>query len=44
MELVIRQFDQHYQNFCGFDTIETAQLFLGIFEKLYRFTPLSADA
>jgi len=29
VELVIRRFDQHYQNFCGFDTLETAQLFLG---------------
>jgi hypothetical protein len=44
VELVIRRFDQHYQNFCGFDTIKTAQLFLGVFEKVYRFTPLSADA
>jgi hypothetical protein len=44
VELVIRRFDQHYQNFCGFDTIETAQLYLGVFEKLYRFTPFSQDA
>jgi len=44
VELVIRRFDQHYQNFCGFDTIETAQLFLGVFEKIYRFTPFSQDA
>ena len=44
VELVIRRFDQHYQNFCGFDTIETAQLFLAVFEKLYRFTPFSDDA
>jgi hypothetical protein len=28
----------------GFDTIETAQLFLGVFEKVYRFTPFSQDA
>jgi len=43
---------QHYQpvladrpgNFCGFDTPETAQLFLGVFEKVYRFTPFSQDA
>jgi transposase-like protein len=41
VELVIRRFDQHYQNFCGFDTLETAQLFLGVFEKVYRFTPFS---
>jgi len=43
-ELVIRRFDQHYQNFCGFDSIQTAQLYLGVFEKLYRFTPFSQDA
>ena len=44
VELVIRRFNQHYQNFCGFDTIETAHLFLGVFEKIYRFTPFSQDA
>jgi transposase-like protein len=44
VELVIRRFDQHYQNFCGFDTIETTHLFLGVFEKVYRFTPFSQDA
>jgi len=44
VELVIRRFDQHYQNFCGFDSLETAQDFLGVFEKVYRFTPFSADA
>jgi len=44
VELVIRRFDQHYQNFCGFDTLETARLFLGVFEKVYRFTPFSQDA
>lgn len=44
VEMVIRRFDQHYQNFCGFDTIETAQLYLGVFEKLYRFTPFTQDA
>jgi transposase-like protein len=44
VELVIRRFDQHYQNFCGFDSLQTAQTFLGVFEKVYRFTPFSADA
>jgi hypothetical protein len=44
VELVIRRFDQHYQNFCGFDNIHTAHLYLGVFEKLYRFTPFSQDA
>jgi transposase-like protein len=43
-ELVIRRFDQHYQNFCGFDSLPSAQLFLAVFEKCYRFTPFSADA
>ena len=44
VELVIRRFDQHYQNFCGFDTIASARLFLGVFEKVYRCTPFSRDA
>jgi len=44
VEMVIRRFDQHYQNFCGFESIETAQVYLGVFEKLYRFTPFSRDA
>jgi transposase-like protein len=44
VELVIRRFDQHYQNFCGFESIDTARLFLAVFEKLYRFTPFSQDA
>ena len=43
-ELVIRRFDQHYQNFCGFDSLESAKRFLGVFEKVYRFTPFSDDA
>jgi len=43
-ELVIRRFDQHYQNFCGFDAIETAQRYLAVFEWCYRFTPFTADA
>jgi transposase-like protein len=44
VELVIRRFNQHYQNFCGFDSLETAERFLGVFEKVYRFTPFSDDA
>lgn len=44
VELVIRRFDQHYRNFCGFDTIESAQLFPGVFEKIYHFTLFSQDA
>ncbi len=44
VELVIRRFEQHYQNFCGFESLETAHVFLGVFEKVYRFTPFSQDA
>jgi hypothetical protein len=43
-ELVIRRFDQHYQNFCGFDSLASARLFLAVFEKIYRFTPFTPDA
>jgi len=43
-EEVIRRFDQHYQNFCGFENLATTQLYLVVFEKLYRFTPFSDDA
>lgn len=41
VELVIRRFDQHYQNFCGFETLETAQCYLAVFELVYRFTPFA---
>lgn len=44
VELVIRRFDQHYQNFCGFESLASAQCYLAVFEKLYRFTPFSPDA
>jgi hypothetical protein len=44
VELVTRRFDQHYQSFCGFESIETAHVFLGVFEKIYRLTPFSDDA
>lgn len=43
-ELVIRRFDQHYQNFCGFESLASARLFLAVFEKVYRFTPFTHDA
>jgi len=33
--------DQHYQNFCGFESIADAQRYLAVFERLYRFTPFS---
>jgi transposase-like protein len=43
VELVIRRFDQHYQNMCGFDSIETARNYLHVFELAYRFTPFAKD-
>jgi transposase-like protein len=43
-EQVIRIFTQHYKTFCGFESIESARLYLGVFEKVYRFTPFSDDA
>jgi len=43
VELVIRRFDQHYQNMCGFDSIETARKYLHLFELTYRFTPFVQD-
>jgi transposase-like protein len=43
-EQVIRVFTQHYKTFCGFESIESARLYLGVFEKVYRFTPFSDDA
>ena len=44
VELVIRRFDQLYQNFCGFDSQESARTFLRVFEKAYRFTPFTQGA
>lgn len=44
VEMVIRRFDQHYQNFCGFESLQSAQRYLAVFEKVYRFTPFSDDA
>jgi hypothetical protein len=43
VELVIRRFDQHYQNMCGFDSIETARKYLRVFALAYRFTPFAKD-
>jgi hypothetical protein len=44
VERVIGRFDQHYQNFCGFESRQDAQRYLAVFEKIYRFTPFSQDA
>jgi transposase-like protein len=43
VELVIRRFDQHYQNMCGFDSIQTARRYLRLFELTYRLTPFAKD-
>jgi transposase-like protein len=43
VELVNRRFDQHYQNMCGFDGIETARKYLHLFDLTYRFTPFAKD-
>ena len=43
-ERTIGRFDQHYQNFCGFESISDAKRYLAVFEKVYRFTPFSQDA
>jgi len=43
IELVNRRFDQHYQNMCGFDSIETARKYLHLFELTYRFTSFAKD-
>lgn len=43
-EEVIRIFTQHYKTFCGFESVESARLYLAVFEKTYRFTPFSEDA
>ncbi len=44
VERTIGRFDQHYQNFCGFESLADAQRYLAVFEKVYRFTPFSQDA
>ena len=44
VERVIGRFDQHYQNFCGFESSADAQRYLAVFEKIYRCTPFSQDA
>ena len=49
-EEVIRIFNHHYQRmlfirtFCGFENVDSARCCLAVFEKVYRFTPFSADA
>ena len=43
-ELVIRRFDQHYRAMCGFDTLESAENYLRVFELVYRLTPFTDDA
>ena len=40
---VIRRFDQHYQSMCGLDTLESARVYLRVFEFVYRLTPFADD-
>ena len=40
-ELVIRRFDQHYQSMCGLDSMESARIYLRLFELVYRLTPFA---
>jgi len=42
-ERLIRRFDQHYQNFASFDSLETARGYLHLFELTYRFTPFGPE-
>jgi transposase-like protein len=42
-ERLIGRFDQHYQNFAGFDSLETARVYLHLFELTYRFTPFGPE-
>ena len=42
-ERLIRRFDQHYQNFAGFDSLQTARFYLHLFELTYRFTPFGPE-
>jgi transposase-like protein len=42
-ERLIRRLDQHYQNFAGFDSLETARCYLHLFELTYRFTPFGPE-
>ena len=42
-ELVIRRFDQHYQGMCGFDSLESARIYLRLFTIVYRLTPFADD-
>ncbi|MCL4487330.1 MAG: transposase [Chloroflexi bacterium] len=42
-ELVIRRFDQHYQGMGGLDSFQSAQVYLRLFELVYRLTPFMDD-
>ena len=43
-ECLIRHFDQHDQTFGGFNSLETAHIYLHLFELRYRFTPFGREA
>jgi hypothetical protein len=43
-ERVIGKWAPYYQNFRGFESLGTAEGYLGVFEKVYRLTPFGAEA
>lgn len=42
-ERLIYRFALHYQNFAGFDSLETARCYLHLFELTYRLTPFGSE-
>jgi hypothetical protein len=44
VEMVIRRFDQHHHNFCGFDSLDSARRYLAVCEILNCLTPFSHHA
>ena len=42
-ERVIRRLDQHYLTMCGFDSLESARVYLRLFQLVYRLTPFAED-
>ena len=43
-ELVIKQFNYHYKNMAGFESLQTARIQIRLFALIYRFTPFTVDA
>ena len=42
-ERIIRRLDQHYLTMCGLDSLESARVYLHLFQLVYRLTPLADD-